>query len=289
MQLFLKSRFQLLQKTSPKSATKLALKLWSTVPKYKPSFQEKLLIESAGRKRIPFQESKYQPSRNTYYTLYSWGKGPSVLLVHDWGGCGAQMASLAQPLVKAGYQVITFDALAHGDSPGKQTDLSEIVGIIKDIETKFNGFHAIIAHSYGALAAGIALQDGVKANKLVVCSAATALDFYLRKFSKKLNASREMRGRIIVNVTNRLGLNIEKLSLVHIAARLNRPVLILHDQNDEVVDHREALALSNCWPGSQLVMTSGLGHFGILKDSKTIQKIQQYIGFPQKVLTESAA
>jgi len=288
MQPFLKSRFHLLQKTSPKSATKLALKLWSTVPKYKPSFQEKVLIESAGRKRIPFQESKYQPSRNTYYTLYSWGKGPSVLLVHDWGGCGAQMASLAQPLVKAGYQVITFDAFAHGNSPGKQTDLAEIVGIIKDIETKFNGFHAIIAHSYGALAAGIALQDGVKANKLVVCSAATALDFYLRKFSKKLNASREMRGRIIVNVTNRLGMNIEKLSLVHIAARLNRPVLILHDQNDEVVDHREALALSKCWPGSELVMTSGLGHFGILKDSKTIQKIQQYIGVPQKALAQTA-
>ncbi len=284
MQLFLKSRFQLLQKTSPKSATKLALKLWSTVPKYKPSFQEKILIESAGRKRIPFQESKYQPSRNTYYTLYSWGKGPSVLLVHDWGGCGAQMASLAQPLVKAGYQVITFDAFAHGNSPGKQTDLSEIVGIIKDIEKKFNGFHAIIAHSFGALAAGIALQDGVRANKLVVCSAATALDFYLRKFSKKLNASREMRGRIIVNATNRLGMSIEKLSLVHIAARLNRAVLILHDQNDEVVDHREALALSKCWPGSELVMTSGLGHFGILKDSKTIQKIQQYISVPEKVL-----
>jgi len=288
MQLFLKSRFQLLQKTSPKSATKLALKLWSTVPKYKPSFQEKILIESAGRKRIPFQESKYQPSRNTYYTLYSWGKGPSVLLVHDWGGCGAQMASLAQPLVKAGYQVITFDAFAHGNSPGKQTDLSEIVGIIKDIEKKFNGFHAIIAHSFGALAAGIALQDGVRANKLVVCSAATALDFYLIKFSKKLNASREMRGRIIVNATNRLGMSIEKLSLVHIAARLNRAVLILHDQNDEVVDHREALALSKCWPGSELVMTSGLGHFGILKDSKTIQKIQQYISVPEKVLVESA-
>jgi len=288
MKPLLKTRFQILQKTSPKSATKLALKLWSTVPKYKPSFQEKVLIESAGTKRIPFQESKYQPSLNTYYTLYSWGKGPTVLLVHDWGGCGAQMASLAQPLVKAGFQVITFDALAHGDSPGKQTDLLETVAIIKDIELKFNGFHAIIAHSYGALAAGIALQDGMKANKFVVCSAATALDFYLRKFSGKLNASREMRGRIILNVTNRLRMSIEKLSLVHIAARLNRPVLILHDQNDEVVDHQEALALSKCWPGSDLVITSGLGHFGILKDSKTIQKIKQYIGVPQKVLVESA-
>ncbi len=288
MQPLVRARFQLLQKTSPKSATKFALKLWSTAPKYKPSFQEKALIESAGRKRIPFQESKYQPSQNTYYTLYSWGKGQSVLLVHDWGGCGAQMASLAQPLVKAGYQVITFDALAHGNSPGKQTDLSEIVGIIKDIEAKINGFHAIIAHSYGALAAGIALQDGVKANKLVVCSAATALDFYLRKFSKKLNASRETHGRIIVNVANRLRMNIEKLSLVHIAARLNRPILILHDRNDEVVDHQEALALSKCWPDSQLVMTSGLGHFGILKDSKTVQRIQQYISVPQKVLVESA-
>lgn len=288
MQPFSKSRFQLLQKTSPKSATKFALKLWSTVPKYKLSFQEKALIESAGRKRIPFQESKYRPSQNTYYTLYSWGKGPAVLLVHDWGGCGAQMASMAHPLVKAGFQVITFDSLAHGDSPGKQTDLLETVGIIKDIEIKFNGFHAIVAHSYGALAAGIALQDGVKANKFVVCSAATALDFYLRKFSKKLNASREMRGRIILNVTNHLRMNIEKLSLVHIAARLKRSVLILHDQNDEVIDHQEALALSKCWPGSDLVITSGLGHFGILKDSKTIQKIQQYISVPEKVLVESA-
>lgn len=93
-----------------------------------------------------------------------------------------------------------------------------------------------------------------------------------------------MRGRIIVNITNRLGMSIEKLSLVHIAARLNRPVLILHDQDDEVVDHREASALSNCWPGSELIMTSGLGHFGILKDLKTIQKIQQYIGVSQKAL-----
>ena len=83
-------------------------------------------------------------------------------------------------------------------------------------------------------------------------------------------------------------MNIEKLSLVHIAARLKRPVLILHDQNDEVIDHQEALALSKCWPGSDLVLTSGLGHFGILKDSKNIQKIQQYISVPEKVLVESA-
>ena len=201
--------------------------------------------------------------------------------MHDWGGCGAQLASLAHPLVKAGYQVITFDALGHGDSSGKQTDLSEIVDIIKDIATEFNGFYAIIAYSYGALPAGIALQNEVKANKFVVCAAPTGLDFYLRKFFKKLNASNEMRGRIEVNVTNRLGMSIEKLSLVHIGLHLNRPILILHDLNDKVVDHREALSLSRCWLGSELVMTSGLGHFGILKDSRTIQKIQQYIGVDQ--------
>lgn len=289
MQPFIKSKFQLLQRTSPKSATKLALKLWSTVPIYKLSFQEKMLIESARAKRIPFQNSKYQTTQNTYYTIYSWGQGPRVLLVHDWGACGAQMASLARPLVKAGYQVIAFDALAHGDSPGKQTDVMETVAIIKDIDEKSKGFHAIIGHSYGALAAGIALHEGVKANKFVVCSAATALDFYLRKFSKKLNASREMRGRIIVNVTNLLKTTVEKLSLVHLATRLNRPILILHDQDDKVIDHQEAISLSKCWPGSELVITQGLGHLGILQDSKTIQKIKQYIGVSQKALAKSAA
>lgn len=286
MKPFLKFRFQLLQKFSVKSAVKWAVKLWSTPPKYKPSSAEKMLIGVAGQKRVPI-ESKYHPSRNTYYTLYSWGKGPAVLLVHDWGGSGAQVTSLTKPLVNAGYQVIAFDALAHGGSPGKQTGLIEMVKIIKDIETKFQGFHAIIAHSYGALAAAVAIQDGVKVARLILCSAATSLDYYLRKFSKQLGASRQMTGRIGVSISNHLGMSVKSLSLVHIAPRLNCRVLISHDQADEVVDPREALALSKCWPGSELLMTTGLGHLGILKDSKTIDKIQRFIGSPHKVLAES--
>lgn len=288
MQSLQKSFFQLRSRLSPKAAANWAVRRWSTPAKYKLSSAEKLLMEAAGKKRIPI-ESKYSNSGNIYYTLYGWGKGPAVLLVHDWGGCGAQLASFAQPLVKAGYQVITFDALAHGDSPGKQSDLTEMVAVIKDIGAKFKGFEAVIGHSLGALAAAIAIQDGVRISKLVAISAATSLDYVLRQFANELGASRELRGRVSVLVTKRLRMNIKDLSLVHISARINCSLLIIHDQEDKVIDHREALALSKCWPGSELIMTTGLGHAGLLKSPKIMQEIIRYLTKARTAQTNAAA
>ena len=46
-----------------------------------------------------------------------WGEGArTVYLVHGWGGRGAQLAALVEPLVEAGHRVVMFDMPAHGDS-----------------------------------------------------------------------------------------------------------------------------------------------------------------------------
>ena len=45
-----------------------------------------------------------------------WGDGPTVYLVHGWGGHRGQLRSLVEPLVDAGLRVVAYDAPAHGDS-----------------------------------------------------------------------------------------------------------------------------------------------------------------------------
>src|SRR5438105_1441963 len=51
--------------------------------------------------------------------VYRWGKADRrILLVHGWGGKAAQFFSFVGPLLENGFEVIAFDAPAHGLSSG---------------------------------------------------------------------------------------------------------------------------------------------------------------------------
>src|SRR5262249_34840935 len=40
---------------------------------------------------------------------WSWGHGPTALLVHGWEGYGVQLAHFVQPLVRSGLRAVMFD------------------------------------------------------------------------------------------------------------------------------------------------------------------------------------
>lgn len=269
--------FKLLETFSAKNAGRKGLSLWLTPPKYKPSAPESHVLQMAKIRRVPFKESIYQLTLDTYYTLYGWGEtGPVLLLVHGWGGSAAQMTPLVKPLVESGFQVLAFDALGHGDSSGKQTDINETIDIIKDLSTKIE-LDGIIAQSTGAIASVMAIADGVAAKKLIVCGAAASVDYYLRTFSQKLKASRQTMGRISYYINTQLKRNIKDFSIINIVPNLKQSALIIHDKNDEVVDYKEAVALSKLWPEARLLLTDSLGHFGIFKDGEMLKTMIDYL------------
>src|SRR5262249_6361441 len=41
---------------------------------------------------------------------WTFGEGPTVLLVHGWNGRGSQLGAFVEPLVSAGYRAVLFDA-----------------------------------------------------------------------------------------------------------------------------------------------------------------------------------
>ena len=57
------------------------------------------------------------PSSIAGMKAWSWGNGPTVLLVHGWNGRATQLGGFVEPLVARGYRVVAFDAFGHGESP----------------------------------------------------------------------------------------------------------------------------------------------------------------------------
>src|SRR5258708_21826259 len=92
-----------------------------------------------------------------------WGAGPSVLLVHGWGGGGAQLGPLVGPLVARGFSVVTFDAPGHGASDTGTVTIPEITSAIRAVAESRGPLAAVVAHSVGGTASVRALWEGLEA------------------------------------------------------------------------------------------------------------------------------
>jgi len=99
---------------------------------------EKLFFIPIGLARpsseLPYYESANHSSikyNGKDVALYTWGEGEkTIIMVHGWASRGTRMGNLADPLNERGFQVVTFDAPAHGDSEGRTTNLLEIFSIL---------------------------------------------------------------------------------------------------------------------------------------------------------------
>ncbi len=274
--------FRILEKVSPKKASQKAARLWLTPPDYDVSQRELQAIQAAQIQVFSLAVNGNSEAEQLY-TTYSWGSGPVVLLAHDWGGSAAQMAPLGQWLQKAGFHAIAFDAFGHGNSEGGQTHILEMAAIITDLSRRYNGVWGMVGHSAGALAAILSIQEGVAANRLVVSGAAASMDYYLRKFCGQIQVSRQTMGRMSHLLNTYVQRNLKDLSIINIVPTLNMPALIVHDKDDELISHSEAIALSKLWPGGEIRLSEGLGHDGVLTDDGVVDCIIDYLSREQSL------
>ncbi|MEM7345587.1 MAG: alpha/beta hydrolase, partial [Chloroflexota bacterium] len=277
VQMLFKMIFRLVEILMPALAGRWATSLFLTPIKNKRPDYESEFIQDAIIQKIPIVESYDQSLTNPYYVKYSWGRGMPILLIHGWAGRGSQVAALAKPLVEAGYKVITFDALAHGDSPGKKTTLPEFVRVIQHIAAKEGKFRAMIGHSFGGVAMALAVNDGVEAEKLITIGSPASMAFIFEEFGKQINASHTSTKKIGTYIETLTQRHIDDFSLKNLVLTLTQPSLIIHDKNDKEVDYGQSLILANSWLGSKHILTENLGHRRILRDSNTISKIVEFI------------
>jgi pimeloyl-ACP methyl ester carboxylesterase len=260
------------QQLSTYLATQLALYLFFRPQRFKRPVREQQMHENT------LKTSCYVPTINKEIQVFRFaGKGPKVMLLHGWSGRGTQLFVFANELRKLNAEVITFDMPAHGQSKGNKTNIVELVACIKEVYTKYGPFDHAIAHSMGSMALLRSLRDGISMKSVAIIASGDKVRNVFYRFSEQFQFSNKVTEQMIQTVEKQFGMNLESYSASMSLEYLEMPLLIVHDKHDKETPFAYSKDLHEIASNSELLLTSGLGHHRILRDSKTVQRIIQFI------------
>ena len=211
-------------------------------------------------------------------TVYEWGKGPVVLLVHGWSGRGLQLGAIAMALAQCGYQAVAVDLPAHGNTPGSHTNAFAMAAAIRSVMQHYGMLHGIVSHSFGAFPVTMLLRSGVPAARVVCISPPDNVQYLLDLFVRSLRIPPVVVKRLYRRIERVFGDRVwDEISADKNVVGLSVPALIIHDENDTDVAYQRGEALARAWPGASLHRTRGLGHRRILRDEAAIEQLCRFI------------
>lgn len=259
-------------RVAPTRAARAAANLWFTAPR--PVRSDGALDISAEGRQFRLLTSTGEINGTT------WGVGPPVYFMHGWGGQAAQVAPLVDPLVDAGFRVITFDAPGHGRAYRAgaivRTHAIQFGQALAAVVAEHGPAYAVVAHSLGAIAVGCELvPDGeLDAERLVLVAPLVDVAGPLERFSALLGLGRRARLALHGQVERHTGRDVTGFELASMAGLSDlRSVLVIHDRDDRQCSLDAVTDLVGRWPGARLVITHGLGHHRILWDDDVVRTV----------------
>ena len=215
---------------------------------------------------------------------WSWGEGPTVLLVHGWEGRARQMLPLVAPLLAEGYRVVTFDMPAHGSSSGARVTVLDMARAIRDVAeavTPLIGLHsslrAVIAHSLGGAATALAIHQGLAVERAVLLAPAAEPEYFARRVASMLGLSGRRAEGMVSRVLTELRADEPSIDVRTLAPSFSMPLLVLHDPADDDVPVAHGQGIAEAWPGGRFEATPGLGHRRILRDEGVLQRVSRFV------------
>lgn len=207
---------------------------------------------------------------------------PAVIFLHGWEGRGLQFGLLIEPLLSRGFRVIAIDGPAHGDSPGRRTNLGEFArGVAKfaeELRTDGGRVACLVGHSFGAGVAAVALIGGAPVERAVLVAAPSSLARVADFFARSMGLSPAVTAAFRRRLNAWTGLSEKQIDLAVGGASCDGPVLIAHDPADRVVDFANAKRFVENWPQARLRALEGVGHFKILKAPEFIAAVLEFLG-----------
>jgi pimeloyl-ACP methyl ester carboxylesterase len=268
----LRSYFGFLQKLSPGIASWVALRMFLTPARRRVEAEDAPILAEARKRHL-------RAGRHLF-VAWQWGdSAPWVVVLHGWGSHAARFGSFVTPLRAAGYSVIGIDAPAHGESPGRQSDLLRFRDCLAEVLRTHSPVHAVVGHSLGggALLTVLAETKEHHPNKICLFGVPSDMDYILESFAVMLGLDDFTRASLRRRFTARFGRSAKDISVAAAAPSVRIPVLVVHDEEDNVAPIAQGLALVDAIQGAKLWRTKGLGHSGALRDPATIERVVAFI------------
>lgn len=203
-----------------------------------------------------------------------------VLIIHGFESSATSFDRYVKPLVKKGYEVLAFDAPAHGKSGSKQITAPLYAKTITEINQRYGPVQSFMAHSFGGLAVSLALEEThhTSDSRLVLIAPATETTTAINTFFHFLKLDDALRPEFEKIIIKAGGHPSSWYSIRRAMKHIRAKVLWMHDENDEITPLADAYKVKEeNYPNIQFVITKGLGHRRIYRDNKVSKAIVDFL------------
>ncbi len=270
---YLRTRLRLIALISPQKAAQKAFALFCTPQRGKQQ-KPSAIIKKA--ELVSFRMN------NLSIHGYRWNHPSSkkILIAHGFESAARNFDGFVSPLTDKGYEIIAFDAPAHGKSDGKEITLPMYVQTLKDIVSKYGPFDAYMAHSLGGLAIAHLLESVPHSEKtrVVLIAPATETTTAIDAFCRLLLLNAKVKQAFDKLVMDKSGVSPEYLSIRRAMRNISADVLWMHDKQDDVTPFHDVEKVKNDnHHHIKFIISDGLGHRKIYRDRHTINHIIQFL------------
>ncbi|MBI5857456.1 MAG: alpha/beta hydrolase [Sphingobacteriales bacterium] len=270
---YVRTKFKLLTSISKKKAAEKAFEMFCT-PQRRVKKEMPKIFEHAEQLHFTIDGIRVHG--------WQWNKGGirKALILHGFESSSINFDRYIRPLMKKGYEVLAFDAPAHGSSGGRQINAPLYKRTILEIIKHYGPVQSYMAHSFGGLAICLALEEISHTTDYRIALVApatettTAIDFFFR-FLWLDPAIRPEFDKIIVK---KGGMNPEYYSIRRAMKHIRAKVLWLHDEDDDTTPIGDVLKVkAENYPNVEFVITKGLGHRRIYRDNKVVKMTVDFL------------
>jgi pimeloyl-ACP methyl ester carboxylesterase len=270
---FTRLKFKVLAAFSKKTAAQKAFQLFCT-PFAKPIKRVPPIFEKA--ELINFKLNGLNVRG------YRWNRPQrhKILIIHGFASAAYKFSYYAEAFITKGYEVLAFDAPAHGNSEGKTVNALEYSAMIKKIIELYGPINSFMAHSFGGLALCLALENnGHENTKIVFIAPATettsSLDIALKMLHLKNDGVRTEIDKVIFKIG---GNPTEWYSMKRALQNIKAKILWFHDEGDEATPIKDALKVKEeSFHNIQFIITKGLGHRKIYHDPEIKKQVVDFL------------
>lgn len=204
-----------------------------------------------------------------------------VLILHGFSSSCQNFESYVSLFMEKDYEVLAFDAPAHGSSEGSTVNALEYSDMVKKVVELYGPVQNFLAHSFGGLAVSLAMEDlpHDETTKIVLIAPATetssAIDSALRMIGIKNPSMRKSIDELILKIS---GKETAWFSIKRAVKNIKASILWIHDEDDDVTPVKDAkeVEIDNN-SNIRFVFTKGLGHRRIYKDDEIKKLVTSFL------------
>jgi pimeloyl-ACP methyl ester carboxylesterase len=275
---YIRAQLNILSLVSSRAAAQKAFDLFCT-PKKKvtgkqgrfPEKGEKLSFKLEGRTVRGHRWLPHQASTDSL---------KKVLIAHGFESASRNFDQYVLPLLKKGYEVLAFDAPAHGQSGGKRITLPLYIKTLQAIYEHYGPIDSFMGHSLGGMAITLFLETlpPIRDTRLVLIAPPVEMVEAVDAFFQLLQLSKEVRKEFDEYSYELFDRPFSHYSMSRALHKVQADILWLQDEDDKITPLKDALRVKeDQHPNIHFVITKGLGHRRIYRDPAIIRQVVDFL------------